>query len=382
MSARSAIANVLGAFLLVVLVLCALRVQAAPTAAAPATQPAAHAVHAAEKPRSGWAALPIASYSPETQLGLGAFATHFYRVGEESAQTRPSSISAVALYTLRNQLITELIPELYWDQERWHVWSRLDYRRYPNALWAIGNDAPDASKEWYREDRVRWQARADHEICGPLRVEAFIEAMYMQLADLEADGALVHDAVPGSRGGRSVGLTPGLLWDTRDHLLTPGRGALYELSVGGYGSLLGSEYDFGELEVDLRQYVPVWRDHVLAVQLLAKFQLGDVPFYKLAQLGGEDMLRGYFEGRFRDQALYALQAEYRFPVWWRFSAVVHGALGQVASTPWRLASRRPNWSLGAGGRIMLNTDERLNLRADLGFGHDTWGIYVGIGEAF
>jgi hypothetical protein len=372
----------LGAFLLIGML--AARAHAAPTAAEPATRPAAQAVHEAEKPRSGWAALPIASYSPETRLGLGAFATHFYRVGDESAQTRPSSISAVGLYTLRNQLITELIPELYWDQERWHVWSRLDYRRYPNALWAIGNDAPEDSREWYREDRVRWQARADHEICGPLRVEAFLEAMYMQLADLERDGLLVHDAVPGSRGGRSVGLAPGLLWDTRDHLLTPTRGALYELSVGAYGSLLGGEYDFGDLQLDLRQYLPIpfWPTHVLAVQLYAQVQLGEVPFYKLAHLGGEDMLRGYFEGRYRDKALFALQAEYRFPLVWRFSGVVHGALGQVAHTPWLLPSRRPLWSLGPGARLMLNTDERLNLRCDLGFGAHTWGIYVGIGEAF
>jgi hypothetical protein len=31
---------------------------------------------------------------------------------------------------------------------------------------------------------------------------------------------------------------------------------------------------------------------------------------------------------------------------------------------------------------MLNRDERLNLRADIGFGHDTWGMYVSVAEAF
>ena len=178
-----------------------------------------------DKPRSGWAALPVATYAPETQLGLGAFATHFFRVGDASAETRPSSLSAVGLYTLRNQLIVELIPELYWDEQRWHVWSRLDYRRYPNAMWAVGNDAPDDSKEWYREDRVRWQARVDRAISGAWRVEGTLEAMYMELAELEPDGLLEREAVPGARAGRSVGLGPGLLWDTRDHLLTPRRGA-------------------------------------------------------------------------------------------------------------------------------------------------------------
>jgi hypothetical protein len=335
-----------------------------------------------DKPRSGWAALPIASYAPETQLGLGAFATHFYRVGDESAETRPSSLSAVGLYTLRNQLIVELIPELYWDAQRWHMWTRLDYRRYPNAMWAVGNDAPDESKEWYREDRLRWQARVDHAISGALRVEGTLEAMYMQLAELEEGGLLEREAVPGTNAGRSVGLGAGLLWDTRDHLLTPRGGALYELSLMAYGSPLGSEYDFGELLIDLRRYFALWAEHVLALQLYAQIQAGAVPFYKLAQLGGDDRLRGYFEGRYRDKSLLALQLEYRLPLVWRFSGVVHAALGEVAADPLRWPSRRPSWSAGPGLRIMLNTDERLNLRADLGFGHDTWGIYVGIGEAF
>ena len=359
-----------------------LRADPAVSAAATPRAEAATALPVESKPRSGWAALPVASYSPETQLGLGAFATHFFRIGDASAETRPSSLSAVALYTLRDQLITELIPELYWDEQRWHLWSRLDFRRYPNATWAIGNDAPEASEEWYREDRLRWQARIDHEVDGPLRIEATLEAIYMQLAELEAGGLLEREALPGARGGRSIGLGPGLLWDSRDHLLTPREGALYELSLNLFGSPVGSEYGFGELLFDLRQYVALWSQHVLAVQLFAQFQAGSLPFYKLAQLGGQELLRGYFEGRYRDKALLALQLEYRLPLFWRFSAVAHAALGQVAHHPWRLFARIPKWSLGPGARIMLNTDERLNLRADLGFAPDSWGIYVGIGEAF
>lgn len=61
--------------------------------------------------------------------------------------------------------------------------------------------------------------------------------------------------------------------------------------------------------------------------------------------------------------------------------MVHAALGQVARDPALLPSRRPNWAAGPGARIMLNEDERLNLRADLGLGPGTWGVYVGIGEA-
>ena len=51
--------------------------------AVPVTAPVTAPVTTSERPRSGWAALPVATYSPETSLGLGAFATHFFRFGAE-----------------------------------------------------------------------------------------------------------------------------------------------------------------------------------------------------------------------------------------------------------------------------------------------------------
>jgi hypothetical protein len=69
-------------------------------------------------------------------------------------------------------------------------------------------------------------------------------------------------------------------------------------------------------------------------------------------------------------------------LFWRFSGIAHAGLGQVARNAAGLGFQAPEWSLGAGGRLMLNTDERLNLRADVGFGRESYGFYVGINEAF
>ena len=337
---------------------------------------------AEDKPLTGWAVLPIATYSPETQLGLGVFGTHFFRIGDAAADTRPSSVSAVGLYTFRQQVIAELIPELYWNEMREHVWSRLDYRRYPNKLWAVGNGARANSEEGYTEDRVRFQSVFDHGLDGPLRVEGKLEIASMQLDGIRPGGLLDEGAVPGAHAGRTVGLGPGLLWDSRDHLLVPRHGELFEASVMVYDGLLGSQHDFGELLLDLRGYRSLAEDHVLALQLFAQVQLGHAPFYELPMLGGQDLLRGYYEGRFRDAALLAVQAEYRMPLFWRISGVLHGALGQVAENPLRLGEREPKWAFGPGLRLLLNTDERLNLRADLGVCSEGYGLYVGIAEAF
>ena len=367
-----------------ILLLAALTVVRAGTARAqePESVAKVEKTRAAERPRSGWAALPIGTYSPETSLGLGAFATHFFRFGNEPTATRPSSLSLVGLYTLNEQLITELIPEVYWDQENWHIWSRVDYRRYPNKLWAQGNRARLDTEERYAEDRLRWQVLVDRALFGALRVEGKLEAIYMSLSDLRPNGLLDRDMLPGADGGRAIGLGGGVLWDSRNHMLTPDEGDFHELAVMSYGNLVGSEYGFSTVLLDLRRYVPITDTHTLALEFLSELQSGRLPFFKLATLGGEDRLRGLFEGRFRDKAMWCAQAEYRFPIIWRLSAVGHAGLGQVARSAAEFGFTPPEWSVGAGGRILLNTDERLNLRADFGVGRESWGIYVGIGEAY
>jgi hypothetical protein len=347
--------------------------------APPAAQPA---VVQEERPRSGWAALPIGTYSPDTSLGLGAFATHFFRFGDELATTRPSSLSLVALYTLKEQLIVELIPEAYWANEDWHIWGRVDYRRYPNQLWAQGNRATQESRETYAEDRVRWQMLIDGAVSGKLRIEGKLEAIGMRVSEIKPGGLLDTETLPGASGGRSIGVGGGVLWDSRDHMLTPSSGSLHELALMSFAPLIGSEYTFSTAVMDLRRYLPVTPGHVLALELLSELQLGTVPFFKLSTLGGEDRLRGLYEGRFRDKAMWVAQAEYRLPLFWRVSGVGHAGIGQVASSAAAFAFAAPEWSFGFGLRLLLNYDERLNLRIDSGLSREGYGIYVGIGEAF
>jgi hypothetical protein len=209
-----------------------------------------------------------------------------------------------------------------------------------------------------------------------------VEVVSMTIEEAKPGGLLDREAVPGAKGGRAIGIGPGVAWDTRDHLLVPRKGYFHEIVVMSYQPSLGSHYRYDVLRVNMRRYINIIADHVLALQYYAEVQEGDVPFYQLSQLGGQRLLRGYFEGRFRDKVLMAAQAEYRLPLFWRFGAVGHVALGDVASSVSALMWEPPLWSLGGGLRIMLNNAEKLNLRADVGFGNDTWGIYVGIAEAF
>ena len=93
-------------------------------------------------------------------------------------------------------------------------------------------------------------------------------------------------------------------------------------------------------------------------------------------------MRGYYEGRFRDSNLLAGQLEYRTHLWRRFGFIAFAGLGEVAGEfqNLRLDALKP--SVGIGLRFLFSKEEKVNLRADIGFGQNTSGIYFGVEEAF
>ncbi len=93
-------------------------------------------------------------------------------------------------------------------------------------------------------------------------------------------------------------------------------------------------------------------------------------------------MRGYFEGRFRDKDLLAVQLEYRFPIFWRIGGAVFAGAGTVAPDVARFSVGQVKPGLGLGLRFMYDLVERMNVRVDVGFGKNSSGIYMTANEAF
>jgi outer membrane protein assembly factor BamA len=113
---------------------------------------------------------------------------------------------------------------------------------------------------------------------------------------------------------------------------------------------------------------------------------GNVPLRNLAALGGSDIMRGYYAGRYRDKNMTAMQAEYRSPIWWRIGFVLFGGFGEVFNTikPKNIITPKGwlKYSLGGGLRFSIRKNERLNLRMDYGIGYRSAGFYFTVAESF
>jgi outer membrane protein assembly factor BamA len=186
----------------------------------------------------------------------------------------------------------------------------------------------------------------------------------------------------GSRGGLFSGFGVSLDWDTRDAVLYPRKGVFFQITADTYGAMTGSDFAFTSLKLDCRKYFLVAPDQVLALQAYVRSTAGEVPFHKLAFLGGESLMRGYYKGRFRDKDILAVQAEYRVMVTKRIGVVGFAGLADVFPAFADFKLKTIKYSLGTGFRYRVNKREGTTLRLDMAWGKRSFGLYFTAQEAF
>ncbi|MEM1347015.1 MAG: hypothetical protein AAGI01_00565, partial [Myxococcota bacterium] len=100
----------------------------------------------------------------------------------------------------------------------------------------------------------------------------------------------------------------------------------------------------------------------------------------LVTLGGPELLRGTYQGRYRGRSRLAGQLEYRSPQIYDVHFAAFAAAGTVADTPALVdfADTRINLGLGARYEIV----PRLFVRMDAAVSRDERGVYLTLGEAF
>ncbi len=338
-----------------------------------------------ETPGNTLVPLPAVFYTPETGLGFGGVMTYYmYGARRPSDRLLPSTVSGIGIYTTKKQIIALLNGEFYLGGDTYRLLGNAGFSKFPTKFWGIGNETQDSLEEDYTPKTFNLAGEFQWQALPGWYLGFVAQVAYRELAEVEEDGLLATGLVPGSDDGRIVGAGVLVTRDTRDNTVFPTRGGYHRLRIELYDGLFQSNYDFGSYTLDLRAYFSLVERQVLAVRALGRATSGSPPFDMLPQLGGDVLLRGYYQGRFRDRHLLAAQVEYRAPVWWRIGVVGFVGGGQVASRLGGFEWSGFKASAGGGLRILIDPQSGLNIRADYGWAFDTrsGGFYVNIGEAF
>ena len=325
--------------------------------------------------------VPTIGFTPETRWYIGAVALFNLKFLQKDSNSRVSSAKTEINFTQNKQLIIEIGWNAFSRNEQWYHEGLLGYRKFPELFWGVGNNTPDSAEELYSANRVEADISSLKRVGKNSFVGLRYRYQYMYAVEPKQGGILESNPVSGASGSTSSGVGPAYLYDSRQNALNPQQGAFLSLSTLYFGKAIGGTVEFSRFEMDARKYYKL-KSTVLALQAHGILQAGNAPFRMMGLMGSGRDMRGYYQGRYRDNNYLALQAEWRVPVKWGIGFAVFAGAGEVFdwNNPYNLDVFK--YTTGGGLRIAMDKEKSVNLRFDFAVGHNTTGFYIAFGEAF
>lgn len=332
--------------------------------------------------------LPVVYRTPETSWAFGGAAAFTFRTCKNDS-VRTSNINLLGVVSLKSQILAGADVSTYFPDESYILRTHLAYFKYSDKFWGIGNDTPDGNEENFQYQQIHVFPQLLKKVYKKFYFGVCLD--FQRVFDFSLkSGSLIHkDYTEGAQTATIPGVGVILTYDSRNHAFCPTKGGFFEVIRTDFDRYTGSHYDFKNMKIDARKYIRLWhsrkfnlRSHILGLQFYANLNSGNPPLLSLATVGGANMMRGYFNGRFRDKNLVSGQSEYRMPLTKRFGMVAFVAAGQVLDRLKKFDLGKMKFTYGGGLRYALKKKEKLNLRLDYGFGYKTRGCYLTISEAF
>lgn len=329
---------------------------------------------------------PVVAYQPTTSLEFGLGTKLLFKPKKAGFSTRTSNLPISITYTLKNQFIFSSKYTIFFPEEKYLLKGAFKFAKFPVAYYGIGNNTRgDEKKEIsfknllieplllrnvYKNIFVGGGIR--YSILGDSKLIKEPNELNIEFEDLDAISSGVELAIS---------------LDSRDNVLNAAKGNFIEFTHGLYDPVLSGTHKFMITKLDAREYYKPWphRPDVFAFEVFGRFTWGNTPTLELSTLGGDELLRGFPEGRYRDNHAIFTQAEYRLQLLERFGMVFFAGAGDVYNTTADLSMTNLKYSLGTGLRLKIVRAENLNIRFDYGFGLGPEGdhnFYLGIAEAF
>lgn len=327
-----------------------------------------------DKKKVGILPVPAFGHSPETNTYVGAVTLFTFDIYNDSL-TRISNVDFEFNYTWNKQIILESTWNYYFREESWYTQGKIHYSKYPDVYYGIGANTLKSQEVLFDSRRTI----VDVNLFKHLDKKIFVGLglTYQNYRDVENSDSAIHYP---ELTNQSV-LGPGflLLKDTRNNILNSTSGTYFLIDLGYYFS----ENRYSKLIFDLRNYHTIHQKYILAWRFYNSFIPGSPAFFDYSLIGGDNAIRGFRTGRYRDKNMSFVQVETRLPLFWRFGIAVFGGVTGIYSSFNTLDQNTIKSNLGLGLRFLIDKKENINLRFDYAIGskgHD--GFYVAFGESF
>ncbi|MEJ2603757.1 MAG: BamA/TamA family outer membrane protein [Gammaproteobacteria bacterium] len=323
---------------------------------------------------------PYPSRSPQLGWTLSAMAGYFMDLDEQAENTRPSIVGLFGMYSQNDSYAGGVFSNFKLLGDRLRIKAAALYADVNYRFYGIGSDEGNAGRSVEIEQEMPiYHASAMWRVWGRLYagVGFFGGASETRLRLPDLDLPLPDPTLDVDMAAFEIPLQ----YDTRDHQQFPRSGWLVDGKVFLHREGLGSDFDAESYMLTANHYRPVRERDVLALRLYTRTTSGDVPFFLLSTFGGRKDLRGYVGGQYRDSAMYALQAEYRWQFRDRWIATGFAGFGEVAEDLGDFGDELLP-AAGVGIRYVISEKHKVSLSADVATGREGTEFYFGVGEAF
>jgi outer membrane protein assembly factor BamA len=339
----------------------------------------------AETPRKiTIAGIPVASYNRAVGFFFGAMGSLYYKVSESDTISPSSSTLLWGGVTTNSSYALGGMQNLYLREDRW----RLSFvGAHGTFVYQFFQDIPASGQYNESGQWIDYSSKGEFVRLDVKRLT--VTNVYVGAVVLGNWTTTEFDIIDPGTGTNltsqatliSLGYT--VSYDGRDEISFPTRGFLVNFENRFVREALGASNNYDKFKISANYFWDIRKDRksILVTRLFADIASGDVPFQAQNTVGRDD-LRGYSEGKYRGNQVYAIQAELRQNVYGRIGMVGFLGAGSAVDKVSDIPDSEFLPSIGAGIRYLAIPEEKVRIGIDIGVGRDDWSLAFRIGETF
>lgn len=347
--------------------------------------------------------LPAIAYNSDFGLmGGGILSRHHYKNNQSPFYSYVLFNAIVSTKGLFSSSVIFDKPKVFDTSQRLTVEGFMS-RFLQNQYYGIGtyqklSDAPEGNSDYYlfnsftagfdltlRRPLVHFNPQSQLDLYGLLSFE------YQTPWGNDANQLIMMEQPQGIDGARSSVIGAGIIWENRDSEFDPSTGTYFKGGMETGQEFMGGTSNFFALKTEARAYTSFYliRKITFANRISFNHTSGSLPYWKLSELGGEKIMRGYPENRFRDDNSLFLNTELR--TWLiefksvdiRLGGTLFMDIGRTFPNGMAFSSVLDDlkYTFGFGGNMSFFNPNFI-LRGDIGFSEEDLGIYFTAGYMF
>ena len=329
--------------------------------------------------------IPVINYSNSFGASFGGLGTGFYHFQKNDTISPLSSSSVFAMYSTNKTWFAAQINKFYLNEDKIRIKTAFGlgvinfqtYLAWPNFI-----DIPTGNLNSIDNDGVFIDYETSVQFVYAEFLHRIIENLYLGGQVVYSHSKTEFDVITNPTEELSqFGFGLSSEFDSRNSQFSPTKGSHSNIGTISFFEDLGSTNSYTKLNLVYNRYFPIGERNTVLARFYSDISFGDVPFSG-QNIVGRDDLRGYSEGKYRGDQVYAFQSEYRHWFADRWGYVAFGGVATAIDTASDLNIGNVLPAAGAGIRFLAIPKSNISIGVDVAVGKDDWGLYFRIGEAF